>query len=49
MAAFAARFMMNNLLSEHVAAHYEAFDVYGQAIFCSAGLRSAVRLDFDAA
>jgi hypothetical protein len=33
MAAFAARFMMNKLLIQQVAAHYEAFDVYGQANF----------------
>jgi len=31
MAAFAARFMTDRLLTHHVAPHYEAFDVPGQA------------------
>jgi hypothetical protein len=36
MAAFAARFMMNILLSDHAAPHYGVFDVDGQGNFWSA-------------
>jgi hypothetical protein len=41
MAAFAARFMTDELLTSHAAPHYEAFDVYGQANFCAAPPRHA--------
>jgi hypothetical protein len=33
MAAFAARFMTDRLLTLHVAPHYEAFDVHGKQFF----------------